>query len=106
MPQGTSKSKSTYKPKDKTTHSAKARSRANSVKSSNQLSKNIKLAKLQKQTKKRHAGLTSALEHKLAERAGHTEMIAAVRSDRSKPDLEKERRSGGAGSGHGSFKKK
>lgn len=106
MPQGAFKSKSPASSKAKFTHSAKARSHANPAKSTNRTAKDSKVAKFQKQAKKGQAGLTSALEKKLAERAGHTEMIAAVRKDRSKNEMEKQRRNGGAGSGHGSLKKK
>lgn len=66
----------------KTSHNAKARSKANPSKSASHVAKNAKVAKLQKQAKKGHGGLTIALERRLAERAGHTEMIGA--KDRTK----------------------
>ena len=76
MPQSLIKSK-TLSTKPKTPHSAKARARANPSKSSIHTARNAKVAKLQKQSKKVASGLTTGLEQKLAERAGHTEMIGS-----------------------------
>ena len=111
MPQGVVKPKASaggLTSSNKTAHSARARSKANPAKTASNAPKNAKAAKLQKQARKGQGGLTSTLEKKLAERAGHTEMIGArggVRKNLSKKELEKERKSGGAGAARGSFKK-
>ena len=109
MPQGVVKPKASggsSKGSSKVAHSPKARSKAG--KPGAHAPKNAKVAKLQKDAKKGHGGLTSALEQRLAQRAGHTEMVGAksgVRKDLGKKDMEKERKSGGAGAAHGSLKK-
>lgn len=73
-----SKAASSTKP-GKSLHSAYARARASNPRSAahSNAPRNAKVAKLQKQARKSAAGLTSALEQRLADRAGHTEMIGA-----------------------------
>ena len=108
MPQGALKSKPSNTKPNKPTHSSKARSRSNPTKSASNAPKNAKVAKLQKAAKKGHSGLTMALEKRLADRAGHTEMIGAkgggVRKDLDKKALERVRSSGGAGPSGGRVK--
>ena len=110
MPQGISKSKPGASKVVKTTHSAKARSRATIPKSSSRAPKNLKVAQKQQSSRKTQAMLTTGLEKRLAERAGHTEMIAAkeaetARKSRGKNELEKNRKKGGAGAGKGRVQK-
>lgn len=77
MPQGTVKAK-VSKPKAKTLHSAKQKSKSTTNKVAK--SKDYKKAQAREMARKGAAGLTGNLEKMLAERAGYTEMVKADQS--------------------------
>lgn len=74
MPQGALKAK-VSKPKSKTLHSAKQKSKTSSQKVVKP--KDYKKAQQREMVRKGAAGLTGNLERMLAERAGYTEMVKA-----------------------------
>lgn len=83
MPQGITKPAPKSKTGPKPKHSTAARTKATKARSNNVTApKDAKVAKLQKEARKSAAGLGSQLEVRLAERAGHTEMIAKQKRDR------------------------
>jgi len=98
MPQGATKSKPKAKPtKLSTAHSASQKQKANTPR--NRVIKpkhNSALARAQNMTKKGSGKLAGMLENKLAEKAGHTELIAKEAANKRKQGLEKkEKRAAG-----------